>query len=93
MRTRLADVSAETIGFDIADLPTMGDEDSEAEFEISATPVKGEYERRPNAKTVQTRKLHETMYKQSQTMRELEQLILAFDALEAWANVVDDYHE
>lgn len=90
MRTRLSEVSVEAIGFDIAELITMADDGSEAEFEVSATPVKGKYERRPNTKTVQTRKLHEAMYQQSQTMRELEQLVLAFDALEAWADSLDD---
>ncbi|KAK2761540.1 Nucleoporin nup84 [Arachnomyces sp. PD_36] len=90
MRTRLADVSAETIGFDIADLPAMGEDGDEVEFEVSATPVKGRYERRPNSKSLETKELHETMYQQSQTMRELEQLILAFDALEGWADCLDD---
>lgn len=91
MRTRLGEVSVETIGFDIAELPTMGDDGSEAEFEVSATPVKGKYERRPNTKTVETRKLHEAMYQQSQTMRELEQLMLTFDALEGWADCFDEF--
>jgi nuclear pore complex protein Nup107 len=90
MRTRLAEVSAQTIGFDIADLPNIADDGSEVEFEVSATPIKGRYERRPNTKTIQTRNLHESMYQQSQTMRELEHLVLAFDAVEGWVDCVGD---
>lgn len=91
MRTRLAEVSMETIGFDIAELPSMGDDEAEAEFEISATPVKGEYERRPNSKAVQTRKLHEAMYRYSYSMREFEQLMLAFDAMEGWVDSLEEF--
>lgn len=90
MRVSLGEVSMETIGFDVAELPIMGDDGSEAEFEVSATPVKGEYERRPNTKTMQTRKLHEAMYLLSQTMREFEQLLLTFDALEGWIECFDE---
>ena len=91
MRTRLSDVSIETIGFDIAELPSMGDDGFEADFEVSAND--STFERHPSSATTQRRDVYAVMYAQSAAMRELEQLILAFDALEVWTDCLDDFQK
>jgi hypothetical protein len=89
MRARSSEVSIDTIGFDIADLLSMGEELAEADFEISAED--STLERHPSSAAMEKRELYADMYAQSATMREFEHLIMAFDALEAWADCWDDF--
>ncbi|KAI9371384.1 107-domain-containing protein [Aspergillus egyptiacus] len=87
-RMRLSDISRESFGFDVADFAVDYEDGNEIGTPEPLSPTKARiHEQKRNRasgslpSTSQTKLLHT----QSQTMRDLEQLILAFDALERFA--------
>ncbi|KAL2818994.1 107-domain-containing protein [Aspergillus cavernicola] len=91
-RMRLSDISRESFGFDLADFPVDYEDGTDIGTPEPSSPTKTRVYGHKRSKssnslpsTSQTRLLHA----QSQTMRDLEQLILAFDALERFANVCE----
>ncbi|KKK15621.1 hypothetical protein ARAM_006878 [Aspergillus rambellii] len=92
-RMRLSDISRESFGFDVADFLMDVEDGVEPNTPESSSPSKTRvfgHKRNKSSgsglpSTSQTRLLSE----QSQTMRDLEELILAFDALEKFAVICD----
>ena len=96
-RMRLSDISLKAFGFDVAGFPPQGADEVESDALEPPSP------RRPRA-TGSAHKRHRSslsngipsgneqniLYLQSQSMRDLEQLIVSFDVLEKYANC---YHK
>lgn len=77
-------------------------DDAETVVEAPASPTKASpaksslratgYEKRKPARN-QSKGLRETLFLQAETMKELEQLVWAFDALEKWGDRMDEYEK
>lgn len=87
---RLSEISLEAFGFDVAAFPlaaesVVGAEPSEPDsprtFRRSQSPSNG----------IMSHSRQSLMGQQSQTMRDLEQLILGFDGVESFALAWDEY--
>lgn len=88
-RMNLSYLSQESFGFDVAEFP-MGMEDGmDAPTPEPTSPTKvrlpGSAHKRSRSNGVPNGAQTSILYQQSQTMRDLEALILAFDALENFA--------
>lgn len=71
---------------------------SENGFDEPASPVKASPTKSPMKSGIQRRRplssnLRAELFLQSHTMRDLEYLIAAFDALETWAGQMDQYEQ
>jgi nuclear pore complex protein Nup107 len=86
MRAKLSSLSVDTLGYDLTELPSIEADGPDDGFDEPAGQKQAESED-------QTRTVRETLHLQSQTMRDLEQLVLAFDALETWAQRLDEYEQ
>jgi nuclear pore complex protein Nup107 len=89
-RMRLSDLSREFFGFDIADFyPGDYEDGTDRGTPEPTSPSKlrafGHKRNKSSNTSLQSTSQTRLLYAQSQTMRDLEQLILAFDALEAFA--------
>lgn len=103
MRAKLSSLSVDTLGYDLTDLPPiepdgsdngLGEPSSPGKADVAKSPVQSaRYKRQNRSSEGQTRTLRESLSLQSQTMRDLEQLVLAFDALETWAQRLDEYEQ
>jgi len=101
MRAKLSSLSVDTLGYDLSDVPQIETNGQSDGFDEPASPRKADLSKSPTQSAMskrrhrssegETRTLHETLYLQSQTMRDLEQLVLAFDSLETWAQRLDEY--
>jgi hypothetical protein len=83
-RMGLSELSREVIGFDIVDLPLLGEDGLESnpiEPVSPKSPSKTKHHRRQSSLGHQPQGRHAIMYQQAQRVRELEQLIIVFDAL------------
>ncbi|KAL4925837.1 nucleoporin Nup84/Nup107 family protein [Aspergillus undulatus] len=91
-RMRLSDISRESFGFDVADFPVDyedGDIGTPEPSSPTKTRVYGHKRNKSSANSLPSTTQTKLLYVQSQTMRDLEQLILAFDALERFALVCE----
>lgn len=94
----LSDISRKSFGFDIAEFPLGMEDGAETDVPEAPSPTKsklpGSSHRRQRSSMsnvgVPSGNDQNILYLQSQPMRELEQLIIAFDALEEFANC---YHQ
>ncbi|OXV11182.1 hypothetical protein Egran_01057 [Elaphomyces granulatus] len=80
----LSELSREVIGFDIVDLPLLGEDGLESnpiEPVSPKSPSKTKHHRRQSSLGHRPQGRHAIMYQQAQRMRELEQLIIVFHAL------------
>lgn len=85
----LADISQEAFGFDVAEFPMGLDDGVEASASEPMSPNRsrlvGSAHKRTRSNGASTGAQPSLLFQQSQTMRDLESLILAFDALENFA--------
>jgi nuclear pore complex protein Nup107 len=85
-RMGISEVSREVIGFDIVDLPLLGEDGPESNPIEPLSPTKSPSKTRPHRRQSSLGHRHQEryaiMYQQSQRIRELEQLIIVFHALE-----------
>lgn len=90
-RMRVSDVSREMFGFDIAEFP--------ADYEDNGTPEPSSptkmklygHSRNKSSNSLPSTGQTRLLYAESQTWRDLEQLILAFDALENFAHACEKF--
>lgn len=92
----LAEISQEAFGFDVAEFPLGLEDGVEAPTPTSPTKSRmfGSAHKRTRSNGVPSGAQTSILYQLSQTMRDLESLILAFDALENFAMIfekVDKY--
>lgn len=92
----LAEISQEAFGFDVAEVPLGLEDGVEAPTPTSPTKSRmfGSAHKRTRSNGVPSGAQTSILYQLSQTMRDLESLILAFDALENFAMIfekVDKY--
>ncbi|KAE8325534.1 107-domain-containing protein [Aspergillus sergii] len=94
-RMRLSDISRESFGFDLTELPFGVEDGAEASTPEPSSPTKsrlfGSPHKRNRSLTNRLPSDEQTslLVQQSQTMRDLEELILAFNALEWFAVVCE----
>ncbi|KAL3480168.1 107-domain-containing protein [Aspergillus californicus] len=91
-RMRLSEISQEAFGFDIADFPVDYEDGGDIGTPEPSSPTKTRvYGHRRNRSSNSLPSTHETriLYIQSQNMRDLEHLIIGFDALERFATVCE----
>ncbi|KAE8355571.1 107-domain-containing protein [Aspergillus coremiiformis] len=94
-RMRLSDISRESFGFDVAEFPFGIEDGEEPPTPELSSPTKsrlfGSPHKRHRSATNRGPSDEQTslLVQQSQTMRDLEELILAFDALEGFAVVCE----
>ncbi|KAL4809560.1 107-domain-containing protein [Aspergillus unguis] len=92
-RMRVSDVSRELFGFDIADFP--GDvEGTELGSPEPSSPTKTRiygHKRNKSSNSLPSTSETRILYAESKNWRDLEQLILAFDALERFAGVCEKF--
>lgn len=85
----LSHLSQESFGFDVAEFPIEMEDSSDAPTPEPMSPSKirlpGSAHKRSRSNGVTNGAQQSILYQQSQTMRDLEALILAFDALENFA--------
>lgn len=87
-RCPLSQLSIDSLGYDVTTHPDLWADDGldgvdRAATTTTTTTMNGE------GKTERAKAERQQYYAESQTMHDLEQLVAAFDALEAWANLVD----
>ena len=92
----LSEISQEAFGFDVAEFPLGMEDGVEAPTPTSPTKSRmfGSAHKRTRSNGVPSGAQTSILYQLSQTMRDLEALILAFDALENFAMIfekVDKY--
>lgn len=94
---RLSDISLKAFGFDVAEFPCPTEDGVAASASEPPSPSKSRvlrsaHKRQRSSMSNGTPSGNErsVLYLQSQSMRELEQLIIAFDVLERYANT---YHK
>ncbi|KAL4780475.1 107-domain-containing protein [Aspergillus varians] len=95
-RMRLSDISRESFGFDIADFPVDYEDGTDIGTPEPSSPTKTRvygHKRNRSSNSLPSTNQTRLLYVQSQTMRDLEQLILAFDALEVFAIVCEKLDE
>lgn len=94
-RMRLSDISRESFGFDLTEIPFGVGDGAEASTPEPSSPTKsrlfGSPHKRNRSLTNRLPSDEQTslLVQQSQTMRDLEELILAFNALEWFAVVCE----
>lgn len=90
-RMNLSDLSRESFGFDVAEFPMEMEDGVDASTPEPMSPSKirlpGSAHKRSRSNGVTNGAQQSILYQQSQTMRDLEALILAFDALENFATL------
>lgn len=92
----LSDISREILGYDVAEFPLLGDDGLESGLSEAPSPAKASPSKKSGLRGLrssigpQSQSRPAVMFRQSQVMRELEQLILAFDALEKFALAWDE---
>ena len=92
----LSEISQEAFGFDVAEFPLGMEDGVEAPTPTSPTKSRmfGSAHKRTRSNGVPSGAQTSILYQLSQTMRDLEALVLAFDALENFAMIfekVDKY--
>ncbi|KAF5854945.1 Nucleoporin nup84 [Aspergillus alliaceus] len=98
-RMRLSDISRESFGFDLAEFPYGVEDGTEPPTPEPASPTKSRLFGSPHKRnrSVSNRAPSDEqtslLIQQSQTMRDLEELILAFDALEVFAVICEKLDE
>ncbi|KAL1961949.1 hypothetical protein VTN77DRAFT_730 [Rasamsonia byssochlamydoides] len=93
-RVRLSETSRQVLGFDITEVPFLEENGLENNVSEPASPTKSpsKKSRLRQLNGTQSQNSRVEMYQQAQIMLELEQLILAFDALENF-QLIWDQHE
>lgn len=85
----LSDISQESFGYDVVEYPNTTEDGVEASTLEPSSPTKlkipGSAHKRSRSNGVSSDTQTRFLYQQSQTMRDLEALISAFDALENFA--------
>ncbi|KAL4790198.1 107-domain-containing protein, partial [Aspergillus venezuelensis] len=92
-RMRISDISRNSFGFDVADFPVDYEDGLEGGPSEPPSPTKtrvyGHKRSKSSTNSLPSTDQTKLLYIQSQTIRDLEQLILAFDALENFALVCE----
>jgi nuclear pore complex protein Nup107 len=91
-RMYLSEISRESFGFDIAEFPIDAEDGTDAGTPEPSSPTKTRvygHKRNKSSNSLPSTAETRLLYTQSQTMRDLEELILAFDALERFATVCE----
>ncbi|KAL4916215.1 107-domain-containing protein [Aspergillus aurantiobrunneus] len=93
-RMRLSEISLECFGFDVADFPVDYEDGTDIGTPEPSSPAKTRvygHKRNKSSNSVSSTSQTRLLYVQSQTMRDLEELIFAFDALERFAIVCENF--
>lgn len=92
---RLSETSREILGFDITEAPLLEEDGLENHVSEPASPVKSPSKkarlRQLSSAGSESENSRLEMYQQAQIMLELEQLTLAFDALENFQLIWDEH--
>lgn len=96
---RLADISQEILGIDVADIPLLDEDGVGMQPSEPTSPAKTSFSKKSSQSRsqatngLQSRSRQAVMYEQSQMMRDFERLILAFNALEDFSVAYEEFEQ